>query len=269
VETGTGAPIVLLHGIPESWRAWERFLGPLEEAGHRVVAADLRGYNLSDKPRNARAYRGTLLAEDVVAMIRATGSDRASVVGHSWGALSAWLFAMRYPEMLNRLVILNVPHPQRWVRALHSWRWLRRNPQILFFQLPVVPEWLLGAFHQRALRRALERDLGGSESVDAGTIDRYVSALSEPGALTGALNYYRAFLRENPWRLGWEMSVIEAPVLVIWGDQDKFFSPEMAAPPAELVPNARVEIVEGARHWTHHDRPDVVTKLLVDFLGRA
>jgi len=117
----------------------------LDDSGFRAVAPDLRGYGLSDKPRNVDAYRGDLLAEDVAATIRAIGSERATVVGHSWGALAAWLFAMHYPDMIDRLVIMNIPHPLRWVEALRTLRFWRRNPQMAFFQLPIVPEVLLGS----------------------------------------------------------------------------------------------------------------------------
>jgi epoxide hydrolase 4 len=266
VEQGTGPVVVLLHGIPESWSAWRRYISALDHAGYRAVAADLRGYNLSDKPRAASAYRGTLLAEDVARVIQATGEDRASVLGQSWGGLAAWLFAMRYPELLDRLVIMNVPHPLRWVEALRTWSFLRRNWHLLFFQLPALPELLLGSFDYSALRRTFERDLGNG-GVDANTIDDYVEAMRRPGALTGALNYYRAFFRENGRHLQWTLSAIDAPVLIIWGSLDRFFPTHLAWPPPHWVPNARVEIVPGARHWTHHDEPDVVLRLLLGFLG--
>ncbi len=266
VEQGTGPVVVLLHGIPESWNAWRRYMSVLGQAGYRAVAADLRGYNLSDKPGAVSAYRGDLLAEDVARVIQATGEDRASVLGQSWGGLAAWLFAMRYPELLDRLVIMNVPHPHRWVEALRTWSFLRRNWQLLFFQLPALPEMILRLFDYRALRRTFERDLGNG-GVNANTIDDYVEAMRRPGALTGALNYYRAFFRENYRRLGLTLSVIDAPVLIIWGALDRFFPTHLASPPTHWVPNARVEIVPGARHWTHHDKPEVVLRLLSDFLG--
>jgi pimeloyl-ACP methyl ester carboxylesterase len=266
VEQGTGPVVVLLHGIPESWSAWRRYIPVLDDAGYRAVAVDLRGYNLSDKPRAVSAYRGTLLADDVARVIQATGEDRASVLGQSWGGLAAWSFAMRYPEQLDRLVIMNVPHPRRWAEALRTWNFLRRNWQFLFFQLPALPEFLLRSFDYRVLRRTLERDLGNG-GVNTNDIDDYVEAMRRPGALTGALNYYRAFFRENRRYVGWTPSAIDAPVLIIWGALDRFFPPHLAWPQTQWVPNARVEIVPGARHWTHHDKPDVVLRLLLEFLG--
>jgi epoxide hydrolase 4 len=266
VEKGSGPAVVLLHGIPESWITWRHHIDALADNGYRAVAPDLRGYNLSDKPRSASAYGGALLAEDVAATIRATGHQRASVVGQGWGALAAWLFAMRYPDMLDRLVIMSVPHPLLWVGALRTWRFWRTNWHVLFFQVPVVPEFLLQARNSAVLRRRFERDLGGVDAGDPDDIEVYIRAMSEPGALTGALNYYRAFLRENPFRLGWPLRVIDAPVLVIWGALDPYFQLDLARPPRAWVPSARTEILPDARHWTHRDQPEAVLALLLAFL---
>jgi pimeloyl-ACP methyl ester carboxylesterase len=266
VERGAGPSVVLLHGIPESWRTWSRYLVALANAGYHAMAPDLRGYGLSDKPRIVSAYKGAVLAEDVATIIRAGEQARASVVGQSWGGLAAWLFAMRYPEMLDRLVIMNVPHPHRWVEALRTWGFWRRNWQLLLFQPPILPEAMLRARDHAALRRSFERDLGGVGNED---IEDYVKAMAQPGALTGVLNYYRAFLRENPFRLGWSLGVISAPVLVIWGALDRYFPVDLAQPPRRYVPNAHTEIVPGARHWTHRDQQEQVESLLLDFLGDA
>ena len=266
VEAGSGPPVVLLHGIPESWRAWHRLIPLLTDSGFRALAPDLRGYGLSDKPRSVAAYRGELLADDVATVVRASGEMRASVVGHSWGALAAWLFAMRRPDMIDRLVVMNIPHPLRWVEALRTLRFWRRNPQMAFFQLPIAPELLLGIRDCAPLRRSLTRDLGGAGGLEPGEIGDLIADMARPGALTGALNYYRAFLRANPFRLGWKLDVISAPVLVIWGAHDRYFPVELAEPPSSWVPNARVEVLSGAGHWTHHDRPGEVSDLLLEFL---
>jgi pimeloyl-ACP methyl ester carboxylesterase len=266
VEAGAGSPVVLLHGIPESWRAWQHLIPVIANSGFRPIAPDLRGYGLSDKPQSVAAYRADLLAEDVEAVVLASGSRCAAVVGHSWGALAAWLFAMRHPDMLNRLVIMNIPHPLRWVEALRTWRFWLRSPQMAFFQLPIVPELLLGIRDSAVLRRSLTRDLGGAGGFEANEIGDLIRDMSRPGALTGALNYYRAFLRANPFRLGWTLGVIDAPVLVIWGAQDRYFPVDLAQPPDSWVPNVRVEVLQGAGHWPHRNRPNDVSNLVLDFL---
>jgi epoxide hydrolase 4 len=266
VEKGSGPAVVLLHGIPESWRTWRRYISALADAGYHAVAPDLRGYGLSDKPRSVSAYKGAALADDVAAIIRASGCERACVVGQSWGGLAAWLFAMRYPEMLDRPVIMNAPHPSRWVEALRTWSFWRRNWQMLLFQLPVAPEVMLRARDYAPLRRSFARDLGGIGDAD---IESYIRAMAQPGALTGAINYYRAFLRENPFRLGWSLGVIDAPVLIIWGALDRYFPVDLAQPPLRYVPHGHTEIVPGARHWTHRDKEERVKTLLLDFLAGA
>jgi epoxide hydrolase 4 len=264
VEMGSGPLLVLLHGIPETWLAWRRFIPLLAEAGFKVAAADLRGYGRSHKPHRVDDYRSDLLADDVAAIVRSRGRERATVVGHSWGGLQGWMTAMRYPEMVDRLVVMNVPHPFHWVEAMRTWGFWRRNPQMLLFQIPALPEWVLGARDHAALRLSLRRDL---RAVDHADREAYLAAIAQPGALTGALNYYRAFLRENPLRLRRPLRVVEAPVLVVWGTEDRFFPADRAAPPRTWAPNARVEVVAGAGHWTHHDRPTVVSDLLLEFLA--
>jgi pimeloyl-ACP methyl ester carboxylesterase len=143
VEAGTGPLVVLLHGFPEFWFSWRHQLPALANAGFRVVAVDQRGYNLSDKPRGLDAYRTSVLAQDVARVIERLGVDRASVVGHDWGGGIAWTFAMGYPERLDRLAILNAPHPGTFVRHLGSPRQLRKSWYLFFFQLPWLPEVLL------------------------------------------------------------------------------------------------------------------------------
>src|SRR5262249_22187334 len=136
VEAGTGPLVVLLHGFPEFWYAWRHQIPALAGAGYYVVAPDLRGYNESDKPLGVRNYRIELLVQDVVALIEHTGVRRAVVVGHDWGGVIAWQLAMDHPERVDRLVILNAPHPAAFLRELRRPTQLLRSAYMLFFQLP-------------------------------------------------------------------------------------------------------------------------------------
>ncbi|MGI8748579.1 MAG: alpha/beta fold hydrolase, partial [Deinococcus sp.] len=148
VEAGPadGPPVVLLHGFPEFWYGWRRQIGALAEAGYRVMVPDMRGYNLSDKPCGVAAYGMEALTGDLLALLDARGYERASVVGHDWGAAVAWSFALRHPERVARLVILNVPHPAVFARTLRRSRAQRaRSWYMFFFQLPLLPELLLRA----------------------------------------------------------------------------------------------------------------------------
>lgn len=263
VEAGTGPLIVLLHGFPDHWYSYRHQLPALAAAGFRVFAPDLRGYNLSDKPRGVRAYGVDKLAGDLASLIRAAGVERAHVVGHDWGSGVAWGFAMAYPAMLDRLALLNGPHPLRLLRALRTPRQLAKSWYMLFFQLPWLPEQLLRAGDFAMIRRSLTRDILRPGAFEAEDIERHVAALREPGAVTAAINYYRAALRVKPPRL----AKVEAPVLSIWGEQDRFLGRDLAEPGAALAPNARVERIADAGHWPQHDRPERVNELLVEFFS--
>src|ERR687897_404184 len=176
VEAGTGPLVVLLHGFPQFWYAWRHQLPALADAD----------------------YRPRLLAQEVADLIVALGAGSATVAGHDWGGVLAWLLAMHYPERVQRLVVLNAPHPIRFLKGLGSPRQLRRSWYILAFQAPWLPERLLAARDFQALRRALGRQPTRPGAFTTQDIDRYVAAAAQPGALRAAINYYRAAVRANP-----------------------------------------------------------------------
>jgi epoxide hydrolase 4 len=266
VEAGEGPLVLLLHGFPQFWYQWRHQIPALVEAGFRVVAPDMRGYNLSGKPPGVRAYRVELLARDVERLIQACGEQAATVVGHDWGAIVAWVAAMRHPGCVERLVILNVPHPARSLDGLLSPGQLLRSSYVFFFQIPRLPEEFIRAGDFALLRSTLRRDPVRPGTFTAGDIERYVEAIAQPGALTATLNYYRALLR-YPWETQALLKRIEAPVLVIWGEQDRFLSRRLAEPPRLWVPNLlSVERLQDASHWVAEDRPGEVNTLLLAFL---
>ena len=238
----------------------------LGKAGFRVVAPDMRGYNLSDKPPGVRAYRVELLARDVERLILACGEGTAHMVGHDWGAIAAWIAAMRYPERVERLAILNVPHPARFLDGLLSPMQLLRSSYVSFFQIPRLPEEVIRAGDFALLRSALGRDPVRPGALTAEDIERYIEAIARPGALTATINYYRALLR-NPMEMRALLQRVEAPVLVIWGERDRFLSRRLAEPPRLWVPNLLgVKRLPDASHWVAEDRPMEVNTLLLDFL---
>jgi len=173
VEAGEGPLVLLLHGFPQFWYEWRHQIPALLEAGFRVVAPDMRGYNLSDKPPGVRAYRVELLARDVERLILACGERTAAVVGHDWGAIVAWITAMRHPGRVGRLAILNVPHPARFPDVLLSPEQLLRSSYVLFFQIPQLPEEVIRAGDFALLRSALRRDPVRAGAFTAKDIERY------------------------------------------------------------------------------------------------
>jgi pimeloyl-ACP methyl ester carboxylesterase len=266
VEAGEGPLVLLLHGFPQFWYQWRHQVPALVEAGFRVVAPDMRGYNLSDKPLGVRAYRVELLARDVERLIPACGEGTAHMVGHDWGAIAAWIAAMRYPERVGRLAILNVPPPARFLDGLLSPMQLLRSSYVLFFQIPRLPEGVIRAGDFALLRSALGRDPVRPGALTAEDIERYIEAIARPGALTATINYYRALLR-YPGETRALLQRVEAPVLVIWGERDRFLSRRLAEPPRLWVPTLLgVKRLSDASHWVAEDRPLEVNALLLDFL---
>jgi pimeloyl-ACP methyl ester carboxylesterase len=268
VEAGSGPLVVLLHGFPEFWWSWRHQLVALAAAGFRAVAPDLRGYNLSDRPRGVAAYALPRLAADVSGLIAALGEERASVAGHDWGGAVAWELASRYPQRLQRLAILNSPHPEVLRRALRKPGQLLRSSYMLAFQAPALPERLLMAADGALLRRAL-RALRTSRP-DRAELDAYVAAARRGGSLRGGLDYYRAALRSRalaPTDPPRTSAPLEVPVLVIWGERDPALQPELATPPASVAPGATVVMIPGASHGVQLDAPDEVSRLLVDFMS--
>ena len=266
IEAGEGPLVLLLHGFPQFWYQWRHQVLALVEAGFRVVAPDMRGYNLSDKPPGVQAYRVELLARDVERLIRTCGEGTATVVGHDWGAIAAWIAAMRHPGRVERLAILNVPHPARSLDGLLSPMQLLRSSYMFFFQIPRLPEKVIRAGDFALLRSVFRSDPVQPEAFTAEDIERYIEAIAQPGALTASLNYYRALLR-YPGETRALLKRVEAPVLVIWGERDRFLSRRLAEPPRLWVPNLmRVKRLPNASHWVAEDRPLEVNTLLLDFL---
>lgn len=269
VEAGDaeGPLVVLLHGFPQFHHMWRRQIPALVGAGFRVVAPDMRGYNLSDKPPRVNDYRVELLARDVERLILACGEESAIVVGHDWGAIVAWFVAMFHPERVEKLVVLNVPHPARFMGGLLVPEQLRKSWYVFALQAPgPVGRAIERAVFDRFLRDA-RRDPSRPGAFTNEDIRRYEETMARPGALTSASNYYRALLRRNPLKTRKLLRKIEAPVLVIWGQNDRYLSPNLAEPGPRWAPDCRVERLSNASHWVAEDRPDEVNALLLGFLN--
>jgi pimeloyl-ACP methyl ester carboxylesterase len=264
VEAGPedGPLVILLHGFPDFWWGWRRQIGPLARAGLRVVAPDQRGYGLSSKPQGLAAYGLEALTRDVVGLADAYGRSRIQVVGHDWGGLVAWWAATRYPERLERLAILNAPHPGVVEPYLRSHpRQVLRSSYVGFFQLPWLPEAVLGARRHAALRQTLLRTSrrGTFTRTD---LDRYEEAWAEPGALTAMLNWYRALRLRPPSR----DARVHTPTLVIWGTHDQALERGLAEASLALCDEGRIVWLEAAGHWVHLEEAAAVNAALVDFL---
>lgn len=256
-----GTPVILLHGFPDASFGWDRQIAALAEAGFRVIAPDQRGYNLSDKPKGIPNYQMDLLVADILALADALGLPRFHLVGHDWGALVSWSLAARHPQRVERLAILNVPHPRVMRRYLKENRAQRaRSWYMFFFQLPVLPELLLRLNRWQMLARAMCKGFSEAE------LDRFRAAWGQPGAITAMLNWYRSLFQQP--RTAAPAQKIQMPTLIIWGKQDPHLMWQMAPDSLAECENGRLELLEDATHWVHQDQPEQVNRLLIGHFSK-
>ncbi|MBN1665459.1 MAG: alpha/beta hydrolase [Anaerolineales bacterium] len=265
-----GKVVILLHGFPEFWRGWLKQIEPLVQAGYRLVVPDQRGYNLSDKPQGVSAYHIDTLAQDVIGLMDVVGQEKAVVIGHDWGAAVAWHLATHYPERVEKLAILNVPHPAIMVQTLRtSLTQLLKSWYMFFFQLPWLPEWLLGRNNAQGAAELLRRS-GKPGTFTYEDLAEYRQACTQPGALTAMINWYRSSIRSgfgNSLRASRELPRIKVPTLMLWGKQDVALSHEMAQPSIDLCDDGKLVFFEDATHWLQHDKADEVNEQLLRFLN--
>lgn len=267
VRAGTGKRLVLLlHGFPEFWYSWRKQIGPLSER-FTVVAPDLRGYNLTDKPN--WGYSIDVLVQDVVGLIRELGFESAIVVGHDWGGNIAWNTAIAFPHRVERLIALNIPHPSRFAEEVRTNRaQQRRSWYILAFQLPWLPEAAIRAnlprFVEQAFRGwAIDKSAFSDEDLAA-----YVAALSQPGALTAMINYYRAIVQQGSrGLLKGTGGKVTMPTLMIWGEDDEALGKELTYGTERFVPNLTIHYIPHCSHWVQQEQPDEVNRLIGEFLA--
>ena len=258
-----GRPLILLHGFPEFWYGWRHQIPFFAAGGYRVWAPDQRGYNLRDKPPRIRDYNLDLLAADVAGLVTATGHERVLLAGHDWGAAVAWWVAIKYPELVEKLVILNVPHPIALYRyAKRSWQQRLRSLYIAFFQLPYLPERLLTADDSEVTTEMLKAT-SREGSFSPAELRQYQRAWLRPRAMTSMLDWYRAMLRTKTERL--PSLRVTVPTRIIWGVHDVAFSRELAPLSLEMVDDGDLMLLEEATHWVQHDEPHRVNELLLEF----
>lgn len=255
-----------LHGFPEHAFSWRYQLPRLARLGMRAWAPNQRGYGATTRPRGVAAYRLERLLEDVAALVDASGCRRLTLIGHDWGGAVAWFFAMRRVRPLERLVVMNLPHPALMRRALRENRTQRRRSwYALFFQIPWLPELLLRRRGARAIGEAFR-----SMAVDPSRFPDEVLAVYRenalrPGALTAMLNWYRAArtLRDEDF----EAPVLEVPTLIVWGEQDTALGVELLEGTEALVEDLTVRRLPGVSHWVQQEAPGKVNAILEAWLG--
>ena len=258
---------MLLHGFPEFWYSWRHQI-PFLARYFKVVVPDLRGYNESDKP--STGYDLDTLCADIKGTIEHFGYVRAHVVGHDWGGIIAWRLAQKFPDLLDRLVILNAPHPHRFGQELlANLDQLVRSWYLFAFQIPALPEWLIrqnlkdfvySVFRGEAVRKA---------AFTAENLEIYRAALEKPGVLTAIVNYYRQLVMPQFWQEYWgkQVKLVKSPTLVLWGEEDSFLSQKLTQGLDRLIDAPlRLKMVTHCGHWIQQEDPHTVNGELLNFL---
>lgn len=266
-EGGPNGLVLMLHGFPESAFSWRFQIPALAEAGYEVWAPNLRGYGESSKPSKVADYAIDRLLADIAALIDLAARDDVTLMGHDWGAAQAWMFAIRRVRPLQRLVILNVPHPACMRRELRGVRQLLKSWYIFFFQIPWLPEKLLCAREAKAVGDAFEKMAVDPTRFPTEVTDVYRAAALRPRAMTSMINYYRAAFRGARRAASEELAVIETPTLMVWGLEDTALSKATTDGTGDHVADLTLRFLPGVSHWVQQEAPETVTAMLLAWLS--
>lgn len=267
VTQGEGELVVLLHGFPEFWYSW-RYQIPALARHFKVVVPDLRGYNDSDKPQTG--YDLNTLSQDIQGLIQELGYAKAHIVGHDWGGAIAWHLAQTFPQSIQRLAVLNAPHPQRFMRELVSnMDQLRRSWFFLAFQVPNLPEWMIQLNLKNFLKNMLQDQAVRKGAFSRSDTEIYQAALEKPGALAAAIAYYRQLLAPQTWMRSLSQTIqpVTAPTLVLWGEEDGFLSHQLTEGLEKMIAAPfRFKRIPHCGHWIQQEVPQTVNRELLQFL---
>jgi len=263
VTQGSGRLMLMLHGFPEFWYSWRHQI-PEFAQDYQVVALDLRGYNESDKPEAKSAYVMAEFIKDIEKVIQELGYEKCILVGHDWGGAIAWSFAYKYPEMVEKLIVMNIPHPAKFMEGLGTPEQLLRSWYIFFFQLPFLPE-LMFQFDDYQAITSIFKDIAVNKSVfTEADLAAYKEAIAKPGALTSMINYYRnilpGFFDDQEW------NILQIPTLMIWGEEDKALGKELTYGTEEYVENFQIRYIPNCGHSLQQEQPQLVNQYMREFL---
>ncbi|EDX83107.1 hydrolase, alpha/beta fold family, putative [Synechococcus sp. PCC 7335] len=264
VTQGEGPLMLMLHGFPAFWYSW-KYQIPEFAQHYKVVALDLRGYNNSDRPKQTSAYRLEALVADIRGAIAALGYDRCILVGHDWGGALAWSVSYAHPQLIEKLVVMNFPHPAKFAAGLRTPQQLLKSAYILFFQLPLLPEILLSANNYEGIAATFSDINQYNPEFTTSDINRFREAAARKGAIKAMLNYYRNLFQGPIFKNQWGQ--LNVPTCMIWGEDDQAFSKELTYDTDAYVKDLQLHYVSQAAHWVQLDRPDVVNQHVRQYLG--
>ncbi len=260
---------LLLHGFPENSYSWRYQMPLLADMGYRVWAPNLRGYGRSSKPKGIGAYAIDNLIDDVRGLVDAAGAKSVTLMAHDWGAIVAWYAAMAQVKPIDQLVIMNVPHPGAARTHSRNWDQLRKSWYIFFFQIPWLPEFVLGRNDAAAIERAFVEMAVDKSQFPRAVTDVFRRNAMIPGALNRMVNYYRALLRRRPKHpalVGGQLPLIETPTLIVWGEEDTALSKSLTYGTDKFVRDLTIRYLPGVSHWVQQEAPETVNAMLSDFL---
>ncbi len=271
-ECGDGDKLAIcLHGFPELNFSWRYQMPLLAARGWRVWAPNLRGYGASSRPGGVRAYALDHLTADVAALIDAARAEAPArevmVIAHDWGAIVAWTFAILKLRPIDKLVIMNVPHPMVGMREIRRWEQFRRSWYIFFFQLPWLPERMMAGKGARGIKGAFRNMAVDKTNFGRAELQTYADAALRPGAITAMINYYRALLRHRS-SVDLGDGRVDVPTLMIWGEEDTALGLGCTVGTEAWVPDFELHRLPGVSHWVQQEAPAKVNAILGEWLTR-
>lgn len=266
VTQGEGDLMLMLHGFPEFWYSWRHQI-PEFAKNYKVVALDLRGYNDSDKPADKSAYVMDQFNLDVEGVIKGLGYDKCILVGHDWGGAIAWNFTYAHPEMVERLIVLNIPHPAKFAEGIRTPQQLMRSSYMFLFQLPWLPELLIQSSDYQAVETALKGMAVNKSAFSKEDLEAYKDAAAKRGAMTAMLNYYRNIFAQGMLSQNW--GILQVPTLMIWGEKDTALGKELTYGTEAYVRDFQIKYIPDASHWVQQEQPELVNQYIREFLGKG
>jgi len=253
-----------LHGFPECSYSWRYQMPLLADLGYTVWAPNLRGYGASSRPERVGDYRIRYLIDDVAGLIDAAGAEETLLMAHDWGGAIAWLFALAEVRPLERFVVMNLPHPLLFKRGLRTLKQLRRSWYIFFFQLPWLPEALLGANGARRVSGMIRGSASRKEQFPGEVLEVYRKNADQPGAIRAMLAYYRAYIRHGVDKdlARAAFSKLKTPTLMIWGEDDTALGKELTFGTEDLVDDLTLRYLTGVSHWVQQEDPETVNAMI-------
>ena len=266
VSQGTGQLILMLHGFPEFWYSWRHQIAEFASDYH-VVAVDLRGYNDSDKPQEVAAYQMSELLADVKGIISGLGYEDCILVAHDWGGAIAWNFAYSHPSMVEKLIVMNFPHPAKFAAGLQTWQQLQKSWYIFFFQIPFLPEFIFQANNYQAIASAFTDMAVDKSAFTPEDLAAFQAAAAKPEALTAMINYYRANFKIPPDNLAQDGDILDIPTLMIWGEEDRLLGKELTYGTDAYVRDLELKYIPNCSHWVQQEQPTLVNQYIQEFLA--